>query len=142
MLAVAGDGPERDRLQRVIDSRGIDARLLGHREDVPDLLAASDLYLLTSTWEARALVVQEAMRAGVPVVATAVGGVLELTGDAAVLVPPADAAAVARAVADLLDDDGRRADLARRAAERASEWPDEDDTARAVAAVYREVVGS
>lgn len=142
MLAVAGDGPERHRLQHVIDSRGIDARLLGHREDVPDLLAASDLYLLTSTWEARALVVQEAMRAGVPVVATAVGGVPELTGDAAVLVPPADAAAVARAVADLLDDDGRRAELARWGTERASEWPDEDDTARAVAAVYREVVGS
>ena len=142
VLAIAGAGPERDRLQHLIDSRGIDARLLGHRDDVPDLLAAADLYLLTSTWEARALVVQEALRAGVPVVATAVGGVPELTGDAAVLVPPADATAVARAVGDLLDNDGRRAYLARRGAERASEWPDEDDTARAVAAAYREVVGS
>jgi glycosyltransferase involved in cell wall biosynthesis len=119
MLAIAGDGPERDRLQHVIDTRG--------------------LYLLTSTWEARALVVQEAMRAGVPVVATAVGGVPELAGDAAVLVPPADAAAVARAVVDLLNDETRRDELARRGRERASSWPDEDDTAREVAAIYRQL---
>jgi glycosyltransferase involved in cell wall biosynthesis len=96
--------------------------------------------VLTSRWEARALVVQEAMRAGVPVVATAVGGLPELADDAAVLVPPADAEAVARAVASLLDHDGRRAELARRARERALTWPDEDDTARAVAATYREVL--
>jgi glycosyltransferase involved in cell wall biosynthesis len=95
---------------------------------------------MTSTWEARALVVQEAMRAGVPVVATAVGGVPELTGDAAVLVPPGDARAVATAVGRLLDDERRRRDVAGRALLRAAEWPDEDDTARAVAAVYREFV--
>jgi glycosyltransferase involved in cell wall biosynthesis len=140
LVAVAGDGPDRERLQREIDVRDLDVRLLGHRDDVPDLLAAADVYLLTSTWEARALVVQEAMRAGVPVVATAVGGVPELTGDAAVLVPPGDATAVATAVGHLLDDERRRQDLARRALLRATEWPDEDDTARAVAAVYREVV--
>jgi glycosyltransferase involved in cell wall biosynthesis len=139
MLAIAGDGPERDRLQRVIDTRGLDAHLLGHRDDVPDLLAAADLYLLTSTWEARPLVVQEAMRAGVPVVATTVGGVPELAGDAAVLVPPADAVAVARAVVDLLDDETRRDELARRGRKRASGWPDEDDTAREVAAIYRQL---
>jgi glycosyltransferase involved in cell wall biosynthesis len=140
VLLVAGEGPERDRLRRTIDARGLDVRLLGHRDDVPDLLAASDVYVLTSTWEARALVVQEAMRAGVPVVATGVGGVPELVGGAAILVPPADPAAVAHAVADLLDDDRRRAELARRGRERAVGWPDEDDTALAVAAVYHEVV--
>ena len=140
VVLVAGEGPERDRLQRVIDARDLDVRLLGHRDDVPDLLAASDVYVLTSTWEARALVVQEAMRAGVPVVATAVGGVPELAGDAAVLVPPADPAAVAQAVVNLLDDERRRDDLARRGRKRAAGWPDEDDTARQVAAVYEEVV--
>jgi glycosyltransferase involved in cell wall biosynthesis len=141
LVAIAGDGPQRDRLQRVIDARGLDVRLLGHRDDVPDLLAASDLYVLTSTWEARALVVQEAMRAGTPVVATAVGGLPELVGDAAVLVPPADPAAMGRAVVDLLDDESHRKELARRGHARAAGWPDEDDTARAVAAIYREVVG-
>ena len=139
-VVVAGEGPERPRLQRAIDARHLDVQLLGHRDDIPDLLAAADVYVLTSRWEARALVVQEAMRAGVPVVATAVGGLPELADDAAVLVPPANAEAVARAVASLLDHDGRRAELARRARERALTWPDEDDTARAVAATYREVL--
>ena len=139
-VVVAGEGPERPRLQRAIDARHLDVQLLGHRDDIPDLLAAADVYVLTSRCEARALVVQEAMRAGVPVVATAVGGLPELADDAAVLVPPADAEAVARAVASLLDHDGRRAELARRARERALTWPDEDDTARAVAATYREVL--
>jgi glycosyltransferase involved in cell wall biosynthesis len=83
-------------------------RLLGHRDDVTDMLVAADNYLLTSTWEARALVVQEAMRSGVAVVATAVGGVPELVDEAAVLVPAGDAEAVAGAVVDLLDDEERR----------------------------------
>jgi glycosyltransferase involved in cell wall biosynthesis len=142
VVLLAGEGPERDRLLRVIEARDLDVRLLGHREDVPDLLAASDVYVLTSTWEARALVVQEAMRAGVPVVATAVGGVPELAGDAAILVPPADPAAMARAVVDLLDDERHRDELAQRARKRAASWPDEDDTARQVAAVYGELVGA
>jgi len=138
LVVVAGSGPERDRLQRVIDGRGLAVRLLGHRDDIPDLLAAADLYVLTSTWEARPLVVQEAMRAGVAVVATAVGGVPELVDDAAVLVPAGDAEAVARAVVRLLEDDDRRRDVAGRGLARAATWPDEDDVARQVVSVYRE----
>ncbi|HJU97434.1 MAG TPA: glycosyltransferase, partial [Jiangellaceae bacterium] len=141
LVAVAGSGPEHDRLQRIIDGRGLAVRLLGHRHDVTDLLAAADVYLLTSTWEARALVVQEAMRAGVAVVATAVGGVPELVDDAAVLVPAGDAAAVARAVVDLLDDKERRRELAGRGLALSANWPDEDDAARQVAAVYTELAG-
>lgn len=142
LLVIAGTGPERERLQRVIDGERLDVVLLGHRDDVPDLLAAADVFVLTSTWEARALVVQEAMRAGLPVVATAAGGVPELVGDAAELVPPVNPAAVASAVVGLLDDDRRRGGLSRRGRELAASWPDEDDTARQVAAVYREVVGA
>jgi glycosyltransferase involved in cell wall biosynthesis len=138
-VVVAGEGPERSRLQRVIDARDLDVQLLGHRDDVPDLLAAADVYVMTSTWEARALVVQEAMRAGVPVVATAVGGIPDLVGDAAVLVPPADSAAVAHGVVHLLDHDDRRAELARLGRERAAGWPDEDECARQVATVYRQL---
>lgn len=137
-VVIAGNGPEQRRLQRVIDARGLDVRLLGRREDVADLLGAAQIYVLTSTWEARALVVQEAMRAGVPVVATAVGGIPELVGDDAVLVPAGDAEAVARAVTGLLDDPARAAELARRGRERAGRWPDEDAVAAQLARVYRE----
>ena len=138
-VLIVGDGPEHDRLQRVVDARGLDVGLAGRRDDVPDLLAAADVYVLTSVWEARPLVVQEAMWAGVPVVATDVGGVSELVGDAAVLIPPGDAEAVAREVIALLDDGDRRRELARRGRQRAETWPDEDDTARRVAGVYREL---
>ncbi|MGH8773778.1 MAG: glycosyltransferase family 4 protein [Jiangellaceae bacterium] len=140
LVVVAGDGSEHDRLQRVVDARGLAVRLLGRRGDVADLLAAADVYVLTSRWEARALVVQEAMRAGVPVVATAVGGIPELVGDAAVLVPAGDAGAVAAAVVGLLDDHDVRRDLNRRGRERAQSWPDEGDTAGQAAAVYAELV--
>jgi glycosyltransferase involved in cell wall biosynthesis len=139
LVVIAGNGPEQQRLQRIIDTRGLDVRLLGRREDVPDLLVAADVYVLTSTWEARALVVQEAMRAEVPVVATAVGGIPELVGDDALLVPASDADAVARAVAELLDHPARGAELGRRGRERARRWPDEDATAGQLAAIYREL---
>lgn len=141
LVVVAGDGPERDRLQRRIDAESLPVRLLGSRHDLPDLLAAADVYVLTSRWEARPLVVQEALAAGVPVVATAVGGIPELVGDAAVLVPPGDAGRVAASVGELLDDAPRRALLADGGRARAATWPDEDETARQVAGVYRELAG-
>jgi glycosyltransferase involved in cell wall biosynthesis len=139
LVMVAGDGPEHARLQHRIDSEGLPVRLLGHRDDIPELLAAADVVVLTSTWEARALVAQEALRAGVPLVATAVGGVPELVGEAALLVPPGDSAAVAAGVTAVLDD----ADIAERlrtaGRERVATWPDEDDTVAQVRTVYEEL---
>jgi glycosyltransferase involved in cell wall biosynthesis len=96
---------------------------------------------VTSDWEARQLFAQEAMRAGVPLVATGVGGLPELVGDAAVLIPSDDVDAVDRAVRDLLDDDPRRADLARRGTERAATWPTEADTVAALADLYADLTG-
>ena len=97
-FAVAGEGPERAALAERIAAERLPVTLLGHRDDLGSLLAAADLALLTSAWEARALVAQEALLAGLPLVSTAVGGVPDLVGDAAVLVPPGDRAAVAQAV--------------------------------------------
>ena len=73
---------------------------------MPDLLAAADLAVVTSDWEARQLFAQEALRAGVPLVATAVGGLPDLVGDAAVLVPPGDVDALDAAVRELLGRPG------------------------------------
>lgn len=140
LVLAAGDGPEYGRLARLIGERGLPVRLLGRRSDVPDLLAAADVFVVTSRWEGSPLVVQEAMAAGVPVVSTAVGGVPTLAGDGAVLVPAGDPEAVARAVNALLDDPGERAALVGRAGAVAARWPDEAETARRIAGVYHEVV--
>lgn len=139
LVVVAGDGPEKQRLQNRIDTEALPVFLLGHRSDIPDLLAAADVAVLTSTWEARALVAQEALRAGVPLVATAVGGVPELVGDAALLVPRGDAAAVAAQVASVLDDAELAARLRTAGTGRAESWPDEDDTVAQVRTIYGEV---
>ena len=82
------------------------ARCSGTARDVPDLLAGADLAVVTSDWEARQLFAQEALRAGVPLVATAVGGLPGLVGDAAVLIPPGDVDALDAAVRRLLDRPG------------------------------------
>jgi glycosyltransferase involved in cell wall biosynthesis len=137
VVAVAGDGPLRDELA----AQAPQVRWLGQREDVADLLAAADVVVLPSRWEARSLTAQEALRAGRPLVASAVGGLPGLLGDGAVLVPPGDAEALGAAVRRLLDDPEQAAALAERGRAVAASWPDEQDTVAQVAAVYAELLG-
>jgi glycosyltransferase involved in cell wall biosynthesis len=77
---IVGDGPERRTLEALVDERGLSGHVqfLGHREDVPALLASADAFVLPSRSEAFPNAVVEAMAAGLPVVATAIGGVPEL----------------------------------------------------------------
>ncbi|MET7835853.1 glycosyltransferase family 4 protein [Micromonospora sediminicola] len=138
-VVIAGSGPAYLPLAARISTARAPVTLLGHRTDVADLLAGADLAVVTSDWEARQLFAQEALRAGVPLVATAVGGLPELVGDAAVLVPPGDVDAVDAAVRELLDDAPRRAELSRRGTARAATWPTEADTVAALAALYAEL---
>lgn len=135
VVAVAGDGPLEDDLR----ARGPQVRWLGRRDDVADLLAAADVVVLPSRWEARSLTAQEALRAGRPLVATAVGGVPGLVQDGAVLVPPGDGAALGKAVRRLLDHPDEAAALAARARAVAATWPTAQDTVEQVLAVYREL---
>lgn len=135
-LVIAGDGPLREALQAEIDARLLDTLLLGHRTDVADLLAAADIVALSSIWEARPLAVQEAMRAGVPVVATAVGGTPELARDAAVLVPPGDPDAIATAVTRLARHPDERARVAALGRERAREWPNAEQCLAQLREIY------
>jgi glycosyltransferase involved in cell wall biosynthesis len=138
---VVGEGPERDALIRRIAAERLPVRLLGHREDLGSLLVAADLGLLASTWEARALVAQEALLAGLPLVSTAVGGVPELVGDAAVLVPPNDSAAAARTVRALAEDPAERIRLAAAGRRQAATWPSEDDVVEALLGAYASLLG-
>lgn len=141
-LVIAGEGPLRDELQADIDRWQLDAALLGHRADVADLLRAADVLVLSSSWEARALVVQEALRAGVPVVATAVGGTPELVGDAAILVPPADPHELAIAVQRLAQYPDDRARFAARGRERARALPDAEQCLTQLHSIYSELTAT
>ncbi|KIZ17826.1 glycosyltransferase family 4 protein [Streptomyces natalensis] len=139
LLAIAGEGEQHAALQRRIDAEQLPVLLLGRRDDVPELLAAADLVLLPSRWEARSLIAQEALRAGVPLVATDTGGTRELVGQAAELVRYGDAAALARRVLALLADPARRDALAAAGRLQAAGWPTEDDTVAQVLSVYDEL---
>ncbi|MGW4108168.1 glycosyltransferase family 4 protein, partial [Streptomyces sp. NPDC004976] len=139
LVVLAGEGPLRGELQRRIEDEELPVRLVGPREDIPDLLAAADIALLPSRWEARSPLAQEALHARVPLVATRVGGIPELVGDAAELVPYGNARALADAVAGLLDDPGRRELLRERGARQAAGWPTEDETVAQVLSVYDEL---
>jgi glycosyltransferase involved in cell wall biosynthesis len=139
LLVVAGEGPLRPVLQRQIEDEELPVRLIGHRDDTTGLLAAADLALLPSRWESRSPLAQEALRAGVPLVATAVGGIPEMVGDAAELVPYGNARALADAVLRLLRDPGRRELLRERGIRQTAHWPTEDETVAQVLSVYDEL---
>ncbi|NUL26590.1 glycosyltransferase family 4 protein, partial [Streptomyces lunaelactis] len=136
LLVIAGEGRQRGALQRRIEAEGLPVRLVGRRDDIGELLAAADVAVLPSRWEARSLLAQEALRLGVPLVATAVGGVPELVGDAAELVRYGDAGALGDAVARLLGDAARREELVAAGRAQAATWPTEDETIALVLSVY------
>jgi glycosyltransferase involved in cell wall biosynthesis len=140
-LAIAGTGPLAAELTAAAARSGADLVLLGERDDVPALLAAADVVAVPSRWEARALIVQEALRAGVPVVATRVGGTAALTGpDAAILVPAEDPAALADAILAVLDDPALAARLSEAARARAAELPSAADAVAAAQAIYQDLL--
>ena len=103
-----GEGPLRDELAARLRAAGLESRvlMLGKRPDVPDLLAAADLFVLPSQFEGLPLSVLEAMGAGLPVVATRVSGTSEAVVDGVTgrLVEPGDPAALATAMIDTLSN--------------------------------------
>ncbi|MER7057831.1 glycosyltransferase family 4 protein [Streptomyces sp. NPDC000351] len=139
LVVVAGEGPLRGELQRRIEDEELPVVLIGSRDDITDLLGAADLALLPARREARSVLAQEALHARVPLVASEVGGVPELVGGAAELVPPGDAEALADAVVRLLDDPGRRDRLRDEGVRQAATWPTEDETVAQVLSVYDEL---
>ena len=117
-LAIVGDGPERAAIERAIaPALRPFVHLTGARHDVPALLSAFDLFALSSTTEGLPLAVPEAMAAGLPVVATAVGGLPSVLreGITGLLVPAGDEAALGRALGALIADPARRERLGRAA---------------------------
>ncbi len=105
-LILVGDGPEEANLATLCNNLGLEGavRMLGYRRDVGRCYAAADVFVLPSYTEGSPNVLLEAMDAGLPIVATAVGGVGEMIhdGENGLLVPARDVPAIARAVAALL----------------------------------------
>jgi glycosyltransferase involved in cell wall biosynthesis len=108
LFVLAGDGAERRALETQTRALGLEQRVifLGYRQDIPDLLASCDLFVLPSLFEGLPLSVLEAMAAGKPVIASAIGGTDEAVvhGETGLLVPPGDSTALAAAVRTLLAD--------------------------------------
>lgn len=133
-IRVVGDGPLRADLAARIAAEGLDVRLLGRREDVPELLGGAGLVVSSAVWEGQPVALQEALHAGRAIVATDAGGTREVTGEAAHLVPVGDAGALAGAILALRDPARRRrAEQASR--RRAGELPTREDMATQLRAV-------
>jgi glycosyltransferase involved in cell wall biosynthesis len=139
LVVIAGEGPQRAALQARIEDEELPVQLLGHRDDLAELLAAADLALVPGSREARSVLAQEALHARVPLVAADADGIRDLVGDAAELVPRRDPDALAEAVVRLLHDPERREELRDRGTRQAATWPTEDETVAQVLSVYDEL---
>ncbi len=143
-LVVVGDGPERARVHRLVEQSPAADRIrttgFVEHSAVPGVLASLDVLVLPSAYEEMGSVLTEAMAAGLPVVASDVGGIPEVVrhGETGLLVPPGDVAALAAALDRLVADPGLRDSLAAGARRRAADysWP---SLAARVAELYRRV---
>jgi L-malate glycosyltransferase len=144
LFLFAGDGPERAALEAEGEHLGVAdrVRFLGRRDDVPQLLAACDVFALPSLYEGSSLAVLEAMAAGIPIVSSTIGGTDELIEDgrSGWLVPPGDAKALAAALRRALGDEELRRSLAARARERVEAGLTREQMASRVTRVYRDLL--
>ena len=133
----------RSELERQIGASGLQGRvhLLGTRADVPEILNAADVFVLSSDYEGNPLSVMEAMAAGKPMICTAVGGVPELVEDGCgLLVPPRDAQALSKAMSHVLENPSARKSMGERSARRAVERFDLRAMTEAYEALYKKLV--
>jgi glycosyltransferase involved in cell wall biosynthesis len=143
---IAGAGPLRTSLEQMAHAYDLDGkvRFLGHRDDVPRLMAAADLVVLPSAYEGLPNLVLEAMRLGKPVVATAAPGTTEVVvdGQTGVLVPVGNVQLLARAIRDVVRD----REFARRLGEAARARVDEafrlETMVEQFAALYEQLAGA
>ena len=142
-LVVVGEGPARSEVESAVAAAGLErsVQLIGSRPRAADELAAADVAVLTSVWEAIPIVLAEALLLGVPVVSTDVGMATDLMGDGTggTVVPVGDAEAVADGLVSLLEDPDR-VEVGRAGQVRAEQVFDPDALVAGVASVYEELV--
>jgi glycosyltransferase involved in cell wall biosynthesis len=143
-MAIVGNGPLAAKLRAQSATLGLEQeerfQFVPFRGSTAAYLAATDIYALTSSWEALPIGVLEAMAAGVPQVATRVGGTAEaVTPETGMLVEPGDPRAFAEATVELLNDSPRRAAMGRASRERHRRLFDVERVVRETSALYDEV---
>lgn len=142
-LLIAGDGPLRGRLQDEAAQAGLtgSARFLGWREDVPQLLAAGDVFLMPSLWEGFGLVLLEAMAQGLPVVASRVSAIPEIVaeGETGLLAPARDVPALCDALLSLLRDPALARRMGQQGRQRLEACFAEERMVQETIALYREL---
>ncbi len=126
-VMVVGDGERAGSVKRLARESGVQDRFrwLGYRHDAPALYPLWDITVFASRWEGLPYALLDSMAAGRPLVATRVGGLGDVVESEAIgrLAPPHDPAALAGAIAHLLDNPAEREQLGRRAAEAVSHYP-------------------
>jgi len=137
-LLLVGDGPLRSQVERTARRR---VRVLGHRDDVPRLLAAADFFVLTSRHEGFAFSLLEAMAYGLPTLVTNLAANIEAVGNAGVVVPCVDDAALTAALRRLAENESERMALGKRAQGRAAELFSAEKMISRTRAVYDDVFG-
>jgi glycosyltransferase involved in cell wall biosynthesis len=143
-LVLVGDGPLREQTQQQAGVLGLarQVHFLGLRTDIPDVLGAMDVFVLSSDYEGNPLSVMEAMAVGLPVVSTAAGGVPDLleSGKEGFVVQPGDAHGLSSSMTFLLGNRDARRSLGMAAASRARENFDVSKMVQAYEEVYEDLV--
>ena len=115
LLQIVGDGPELSNVKNHAKELGIYNKIdfMGSRDDVPEILAGSDIFILVSNWEGFPISIVEAMRAGLPVIASRVGGIAEavIEGSNGYLVERGDVSALNNAIKVLIKSPGKRQEM-------------------------------
>jgi glycosyltransferase involved in cell wall biosynthesis len=145
VLIVGRTGHSTAELERIVDSLDISdhVRFLGHRTDIPDLLAAADMFVFPSVYEGLGGAALEAMALGLPMVVSDVPALREVVeeGVNGIVVPPADAGALADGIDELLDDESLMARFGVRSREIFEEKFDADDAIPATVELMHRVSG-
>jgi len=145
-LDLVGDGPLQAEVKKLTDELDITSRVhfLGRRQDVPQILEEADIFVLTTNWEGFPRSIIEAMRAGLPVVATDVAGTSESVteGETGYLIPPNDTGACARRLSALIESADHRRELGARGREHFERHFTFESMANATLALYRELAAA
>lgn len=146
LFLLAGEGPDREALEAQARSLGLieRVRFLGHRKDIPALLSICDVFVLPSLCEGLPLSILEAMAAGKPVIASAIGGTEEVIihNETGLLVPPRDASALADAIHRVLSDPIWGGELATTGQRRVRKMFPVQKMVEGTVAVYEELLGT